>query len=59
MWQRKFKRAWGPMALMPDTVLTKLASLARLKTVADIKATIPEWMWADEFGEEILELLRK
>jgi hypothetical protein len=43
--------------LLPDTVLTKLASRARIKTVADIKNEVPEWLWADEYGDAILQLL--
>jgi hypothetical protein len=57
-WNRVFKHCiWGPSALLPDAVLTKLATQARLKTLADIQERIPEWGWADEYGEEILKLL--
>jgi hypothetical protein len=42
---------------MPDPLLTKLATCAHLKTLSDIKNEIPEWQWADEYGEEVLTLL--
>jgi hypothetical protein len=58
VWDSEFKYCiWGLKVLMPDTVLTKLATRARLKTLSDIKNEIPEWQWADEYGEEVLTLL--
>ena len=48
---------WGPEVLLPDTVLTKLASRAKIKTVLDIRNEIPEWLWADEYGDIVLRLL--
>ena len=45
-------------ALLPDTAITKLATRARINTLADIKEEIPEWDRADEYGEEVLRLLQ-
>lgn len=57
-WVANFKLcAWGPEALMADTVLTKLASRARLKTIVDVEREIPEWSWVGRYGEEVLALL--
>ena len=62
-WQAKtyaseFKHCiFGPQALMSDKILTKLASCADIKTVEAIKGQIPDWVWADEYGEAVLRLL--
>jgi hypothetical protein len=57
-WERDF----GDSILMPDVVLpqkllTKIASQGRLKTVSDIKEHIPDWVWADKYGQSVLDLL--
>jgi hypothetical protein len=58
VWKAEYSHCiWGPEVLLPDTVLTKLASRARIKTVSDIKNEVPEWLWADEHGDAILKLL--
>jgi hypothetical protein len=49
---------FGPQALMSDKTLTKLATCADIKTVDLMKAQIPDWIWADDYGEEVLELLQ-
>ncbi|KAK0479277.1 hypothetical protein IW261DRAFT_1319861, partial [Armillaria novae-zelandiae] len=43
-------------ALLPDHVLTKLASNARLQTIADLQALSPPWIWAEKYGSEVLRL---
>jgi ribosomal protein L27 len=58
VWKLDYRHCiWGPEILLPDTVLTKLASRARIKSVSDIKKEVPEWLWADEYGATILRLL--
>ena len=58
LWKLEYSHCiWGPEILLPDTVLTKLASRARIRTVSDIKNEVPEWLWADEYGETVLKLL--
>jgi hypothetical protein len=58
-WQKDFKDCiWGPNVLLPETVLTKLASRTRIQTLDDIKEEIPDWIWADEYGNAILKLLK-
>ncbi len=61
------KRCWknlystcifGQQVILSDKILAKLAKLAYIQTVADIKDVIPEWIWADEHGTEVLDLLR-
>jgi hypothetical protein len=57
-WHRDFKDCvWGPSVLLPDTILTKIATRARIQTLGDINKQIPEWIWADEYGDAVLELL--
>ncbi|KAI9061339.1 P-loop containing nucleoside triphosphate hydrolase protein [Trametes sanguinea] len=43
--------------LLPDNVLTRLASQGRLRTVADIKRSIPQWGFMDVHGAEVLHVL--
>ena len=57
-WQTGYKNCiWGPNVLLPDTILTKIATHARIQMLNNIKKEIPEWIWADEYGETILKLL--
>jgi len=57
-WQNDFKDCvWGPNVLFSDTILTKIANRARIQTLDDIKKEIPEWIWADEYGDAVLKLL--
>ena len=58
LWNTAYSHCvWGPDVLLLDTVLTKLASRARIKTVSDIKNEVPEWLWADDYGDVVLKLL--
>ena len=45
---------FGPQTLMSDKMLTKLATSADIKAVDIIKAQIPDWIWADEYGKIIV-----
>lgn len=62
-WRQKIWKAgyadciWGPDILLPDPILTKIATRAQIQTLCDIKAEILEWIWADEYGEAILKVL--
>ncbi|KLO06459.1 P-loop containing nucleoside triphosphate hydrolase protein, partial [Schizopora paradoxa] len=45
-------------AILPDSVLGKLASKARLRTIEDIEKEInPPWLYARKHGEEVLSVL--
>ena len=58
VWKAEYSNCiWGPEVLLPDAVLKKLASRARIKTVSDIKDEVPEWLWVDEYGDLVLKLL--
>lgn len=59
-WSEKYSDcAWGPSVLLPDTVLTKLATRSYLLTVEDIKKDLPDWDFVDEYGPAILEVIQK
>jgi hypothetical protein len=56
--KRDFKHSiLYPKVVFPDKILKKIASQARLKTLSDIKKEIPDWDWADEYGQPMLDLL--
>lgn len=58
IWKVEYSNCiWGPEVLLPDAVLKKLASRARIRTVSDIKDEVPEWLWVDEYGDVVLKLL--
>jgi hypothetical protein len=49
---------WGPEIILPDKVLTKLATFRKIKEADDIQLAVPEWGWARKHGEEVFEGLR-
>ena len=58
VWKVEYSNCiWGPEVLLPDAILKKLASRARIKTISDIKDEVPEWLWVDEYGDAVLKLL--
>jgi hypothetical protein len=58
IWMRDFRRSGlMPEAILPDRVLSKLATHARLKTRNLIKEEIPGWILADQYGEDIIKVL--
>lgn len=51
--------AWGPNVLLPDSIITKLATRSHISTIEDIKREIPEWDFADDYGSVILDIIHK
>ena len=51
--------AWGPKVFMPDTVITKLATRARISTPEDIKCEVPEWGFIKEHGIAVLSIIHE
>jgi len=43
---------------MPDSVLSKLASFNKIKTVDDLFKATPDWDYMDTYGREIFKLLK-
>jgi len=57
-WERDFEDTiLMPEVILPDKVLSKLASHARLKTLELIKEEIPGWFLADEYGGAVIKVL--
>lgn len=60
MWSQLYSDcAWGPSTLIPDAIVTKLATRSHILTVEDIKNEIPDWDFADDYGSTILKLIQK
>jgi hypothetical protein len=58
IWTRDFKRSGLlPEAILPNKILSKLATHARLKTRDLIKEELPGWILADRYGEDVLGVL--
>ena len=51
--------AWGPTVLLPDAIVTKLATRSHILTVEDIKREVPDWDFVIEYGTIILDLIQK
>ena len=51
--------AWGPTVLLPDAIVTKLATRSHILTVEDIKREVPDWDFVNEYGTIILDLIQK
>ncbi|KAI0710336.1 P-loop containing nucleoside triphosphate hydrolase protein [Cerioporus squamosus] len=57
-WTEKYSYcAFSHLTLLPDKVLTSLATHARLQRISDVKRALPLWPFADAHGAEILRLL--
>jgi hypothetical protein len=51
--------AWGPNVLLPDAIVTKLATRSHISSVEDIKKEVPDWVFVDDYGSVVLDLIRK
>ncbi|KAI0715510.1 P-loop containing nucleoside triphosphate hydrolase protein [Cerioporus squamosus] len=49
--------AFSPAAILPDSVLTHLATHARLKTAADVTTALPNWTFASKHAAEVVSVL--
>lgn len=61
---RKKRDAYSPSsfatsAILPDPILTVLATKTSLKTVDDLLALKTPWIFAEKHGEEVLEVVRR
>jgi hypothetical protein len=64
-WRFKTKRdRYSPssvtaVALLPDPILTTLASNARIRTIGDIEMMVnPRWIMAQRHGDKVLKILK-
>lgn len=54
------KASWTATGLLPDSILTTIASNARFKTMGDLREGLRQpWIFLEAHGEEILALLRE
>ena len=51
--------AWGPNVLLPDAIITKLATRSHILTTEDIKREIPDWDFVNDYGSIILDIIQK
>jgi hypothetical protein len=61
---KKHCECYGPNSytsavLLPDPIITKISSNARIRTVDDLKSLSPPWIFAERHGQELLDLLDK
>jgi hypothetical protein len=58
IWRRDFRQSGlMPEAILPDRVLSKLATQAQLKTLDLIMKEVPGWILAKQYGEDVLKVL--
>ncbi len=43
------------MAMLPDNILNALASQTKIKTMADLEVALPDWDFAEEMGQVVLD----
>src|ERR1700722_8277484 len=51
--------SWGPKVLMPDTIVTRLATRADITTVESLKVEIPEWDFGERYGTDVLTIIQQ
>ncbi|THG96112.1 hypothetical protein EW026_g5664 [Hermanssonia centrifuga] len=58
-WKNTYSKCiWGVESLLPDKILKQLAKAAHIRTMDDIKREIPDWIWVDDHGEDVIARLR-
>jgi hypothetical protein len=48
---------WGVAALLPDNIITKLATRTHITTIESLKLEIPEWDFTERHGAEVLAVI--
>lgn len=58
-WKRDYQLcSWGAAGVMSDPVLSMLALSTKIKTIGDLLEAISDWGYANEYGGEVLLLLK-
>lgn len=58
-WKRDYRLcSWGAVGVMPDLILSKIASSIKIKTVDNLLEAISDWVYARKYGHEVLLLLK-
>jgi hypothetical protein len=50
--------SWGAAGIMPDVVLSKLASFIKIETIDHLLEAVPDWGYASKYGQDVLLLLK-
>jgi hypothetical protein len=59
-WKEKYSdTVFPPAALLSDTMISTLASEAKVKTMDDLRLLLPRWIFADELGPLALETIKE
>ena len=59
-WKKNYRLcSWGPVGVMPDPVLSTLASSIKIQTVDDLLEVVSDWGYARKYGDEVLSLLKE
>ncbi|CDO73892.1 hypothetical protein BN946_scf185016.g49 [Trametes cinnabarina] len=57
-WSSKYVHCvFTHLVLLPDPILTRLASQGRIQMVSDLKRYVPQWAFADVHGADVLHVL--
>lgn len=58
-WKRDYRLcSWGAVGVMPDPILSKLASSIKIETFDDLLEAASDWGYASKYGHEVLSLLK-
>lgn len=57
-WKNYRLCTWGVVGVMPDPILSLLASSIKIEAFDDLLEAIPNWGYASKYGHEVLSLLK-
>ena len=58
-WKKNYRLcSWGAVGVMPDPVVSTLASSIKIVTVDDLLEAVSDWGYASKYGQEVLLLLK-
>ena len=59
-WKKNYRLcSWGAVGVMPDPVLSTLASSIKIETADDLLEAVANWGYARKYGHEVLLLLKE
>jgi hypothetical protein len=59
VWHRDYGLcAWGPNILLAETVIAKLAMTASLSSLEDVKRKVPDWVFANKYGTDVIDVIK-
>ncbi|PCH45074.1 hypothetical protein WOLCODRAFT_19348 [Wolfiporia cocos MD-104 SS10] len=58
-WRTHYQHSsWDEDTLLPDTVLNKLSSKARLQTIEEVRIEVPKWVFTEKHWEDVRSVLK-